>query len=70
VVSPLTGSAIKQGDEIYAGGGTLDSTTNITTGLTLSKDSSGVLIGTYDDTTGVSSGVTGTANVKLKESPQ
>jgi predicted RecA/RadA family phage recombinase len=69
VVSPLTGSAVKQGDKIY-GTGTLDATTNITTDLTLSKASGGTLVGSYDDTEGITSGQTDTsAAVKLKETP-
>src|SRR5690242_20702599 len=60
VVSPITGSAVKQGDKIY-GTGTLDSDTGITTDLTLSKASGGSLIGSYDDTTGITSGQTSTS---------
>lgn len=67
VVSPLTGSAVKPGDKIYATG-TLDATTNITTGLTLSKATGGTLFGTYGGT-GITSGTTDTAAlVKLQES--
>lgn len=67
VVSPITGSAVKPGDKIYATG-TLDSTTNVTTGLTLSKASGGTAIGTYDGT-GITSASTDTAApVKLRES--
>jgi hypothetical protein len=67
VVSPITGSAVKAGDKIYATG-TLDATTNITTGLTLSKASGGVAFGTYDDSTAITSATTSTtAPVKLKE---
>lgn len=66
VVSPVTGSAVKPGDKIYASG-TLDATTNITTDLTLSKASGGVQFGSYAGT-GITSGVTDTsALVKLKE---
>lgn len=68
VVSPLTGSALNQGDKIY-GTGTLDSATNITHDITLSKASGGSLIGTYDDWESITSGTTGTARVKLKETP-
>ncbi len=68
-VSPLSGSACQQGNIIYASG-TLDSTTNVTTGLTLSKQSSGgTEFGTYDSTTDQTSGTTSTtARVRLKES--
>jgi len=66
-VSPLVGSALNQGERIYGAGGVLDSDTNVTTDLTLSKDDSGVLIGTYDDWDSIASGVTGTARVKLSE---
>jgi predicted RecA/RadA family phage recombinase len=66
VVSPVTGSAVKPGDKIYATG-TLDATTNCTTGLTLSKASGGTLVGSYSGT-GIASTVTDTsAPVKLKE---
>ncbi len=67
-VSPLVGSQVNQGDVIYATG-TLDSPTNCTTGLTLSKASGGTSVGTYDDPNPIASGVTSTtAAVKLKES--
>lgn len=67
-VSPLVGEACQQGNIIYASG-TLDSTTNVTTGLTLSKQSSGgTVFGHYDSTTDLASGTTSTtAPVKLKE---
>jgi predicted RecA/RadA family phage recombinase len=66
VVSPVTGSAAKPGDKIYATG-TLDATTNVTTGLTLSKASGGTLFGSYDGA-GITSGSTDTAaRVKLRE---
>lgn len=69
-VSPLVGSTVKQGDKIYASGGTLDATTNVTTDLTLSKASGGTLVGTYDDPTDITSGTTNTsAALKLKETP-
>lgn len=66
VVSPVTGSAVKPGDKLYATG-TLDSTTNVTTDLTISKASGGTLIGSYAGT-GITSATTDTsALVKLKE---
>jgi hypothetical protein len=67
VVSPLTGSAVKPGDKLYATG-TLDATTNVTYDVTISKASGGVQIGSYAGT-GIVSGTTDTgALVKLKES--
>ncbi len=66
-VSPAVGSAMKQGDTIYAAG-TLDAATNVTHGLTLSKDTGGVKFGTYDDPTEVTSGTLASeAPVKLRE---
>ncbi len=47
VVSPITGSQVNPGDKIYATG-TLDSATNITTGLVLSKATGGTLFGHLD----------------------
>ena len=65
VVSPITGSQVNPGDLIYDTG-TLDSTTNVTTALVLSKAAGGTLFGTYDDTTPITSGTTDTsAAVKL-----
>ena len=68
VVSPITGSAVLQGDDIYATG-TTDSETNITHTLTLSKASGGgTKFGTYDSPTGITSGSTDTAaRVRLRE---
>jgi predicted RecA/RadA family phage recombinase len=43
--SPVSGSALKTGDPVYAEGGTTDSTTNVTTGFTLDKATGGVLFG-------------------------
>ena len=45
--SPITGAAINLGDKIYASG-SLDSTTNVTTGLWLSADSSDAFFGFLD----------------------
>src|SRR5690242_3814325 len=67
VASPQTAAAIKPGDKVFAVG-TLDSTTNVTTGLTLDGATGGTLFGTIDPsyTSGVSSGATDTnAVVKL-----
>ena len=48
-LSPSTGAAINPGDKVYADGGTLDATTNVTTGFTLDANSStGTLFGTLD----------------------
>lgn len=67
VVSPITGSAVKPGDKIYATG-TTDGTTGVMHSLTLSKASGGVLFGSYDGP-GITSGETDTeAPVMLKES--
>jgi predicted RecA/RadA family phage recombinase len=67
VVSPITGSEVKQGDIIYATG-TLDSTTNVTHTLTLSKATGGAKFGTYDSPTSIASAATDTAaRVRLRE---
>lgn len=61
--SPVVAAVINPGDKIYAVG-TLDSATNVTTGLTLDKNSAtGVLFGTLDPQyqTAVGSGLTDTA---------
>lgn len=65
VVSPVTGSQANPGDAIYATG-TLDSATNVTTGLTLSKASGGTLFGHLDPTgPSIASGVTAIGAVLL-----
>ncbi len=67
VVSPVTGADCLPGDTIYATG-TLDSTTNVTTGLTLSKATGGTKFGVFAGTTKITSGQTSTsAAVKLRE---
>ena len=67
VVSPITGSAVKQGDTIYATG-TLDAATNVTTDLTLSKAAGGTKVGYYDSPDEIASGETETAAlVRLRE---
>lgn len=63
-LSPSTNSAVKPGDLIYADGGTLDSTTNVTTGFTLDKNTGGTLFGTALDA--LATGTTGTIRVRLK----
>jgi len=59
--SPITGEAINHGDKLYASG-TLDATTNVTTGLWISADSSDTPFG-YLDPSGndIASGATDTA---------
>lgn len=69
VLSPLTGTAIKQGQKIYADtNGTLDSATNVYYGFTLDAATGGTLFGALDQSTAL---VTGTTNantaVALKE---
>jgi len=64
VISPQTGHALKVGDKVYADGGTLDSTTNITTGFTLDANTSGVLFGEVDPSyQTIASGVSDTAAI-------
>ncbi len=47
VVSPMTGSAVKPGDKLYATGDA-DTTTNVTTNLVISKATGGTLFGHLD----------------------
>lgn len=64
-LSPSTNSAVKPGDKIYADtDGTLDSTTNVTRGFTLDKNSSGTHFGYALDA--LATGTTGTIRVALK----
>jgi len=63
--SPLSGHQINPGDKLYADGGTIDPTTNVTTGFTLTADATyGTFFG-YLDPNGpqaaILSGVTNTA---------
>lgn len=62
-LSPSTGKAINLGDPVYLDGGTLDATTNVTTGGTIDANSStGVKIGYLDPQgTKIASGATDTA---------
>ncbi len=63
-VSPISGHALKPGDKVFADGGTLDSTTNITTGFTLDANTGGTLFGRIDPSDpGVGSGLTGAPSV-------
>ena len=65
-LSPSVGLAINPGDYIYADGGALDATSNMTTGFTLDANSGGVLFGHCDPTgPGLAAGVTGFINVCL-----
>ncbi len=67
VVSPVTGSAAKPGDKVYATG-SLDSTTNITTSLVISKATGGTLFGHIDPSySTITSGTTDTAAVVVLE---
>lgn len=59
--SPVSGLAVKPGQEIFATGGTLDATTNITTGITLDKTRGGVPFGMCFSS--ITSGNTDTAAV-------
>lgn len=73
-LSPSTGSQINPGDKIYAEGGTLDTASNVTSGITLDKNTGGVLFGSAVSVGGTSgpllaSSATGTIAVRLKESP-
>lgn len=66
--SPLTGKTINIGDPIYATGGTLDATTNVTSGIVLGADSvDGVLFGYLDASNAgpLLSGTTAVVNVSL-----
>lgn len=64
-LSPSVNAAVKPGDKIFADGGTLDATTNVTTGFTLDKNSSsGLYFGNAMDA--LTAGTTGTIRVRLK----
>lgn len=61
--SPITGAAINPGDALFASG-TLDTPTNVTTGLWISADSSDAPFGHLDPTANpIGSGATDTAAV-------
>ena len=64
-ISPVADEAIGQGAKIYATGGTLDPTTDVTTGITLSATlpPAGIFFGTLDPQyqAGVAAGATDTA---------
>jgi predicted RecA/RadA family phage recombinase len=62
IQSPVSGLAIKPGEELFATGGTLDAATNITTGIEINKTRGGVPFGMYFGAMpGILSGVTDTA---------
>lgn len=65
-LSPSTNSKINPGDKLYYEGGTLDSTTNVTTGGTIDKNSAGTFIGTCWPQDSLASGTTGSIRVRLK----
>ena len=62
--SPAVNSAVKPGDKLYLNGGTLDATTNVTTGGTLDKNSAGTFVGFALDA--ITAGQTATIRVRLK----
>ena len=67
-LSPSVNAAINPGDALYLDGGTLDSTTNVTTGGTIDVNTGGTKIGQLDPTNAkLTSGTTTTAFVKLLE---
>ncbi len=67
VVSPITGSAVKPGDKLYVTG-SLDSTTNITTSLVISKATGGTLFGHLDPSNpDITSATTSTTAVVVLE---
>ena len=65
--SPLAGHQINPGDKLYAEGGTLDASTNITTGFTLNADATyGTFFGYLDpEQPKILSGVTNAAATVL-----
>lgn len=69
IQSPVSGLAIKPGDELFATGGTLDTATNITTGIEINKTRGGVPFGMYfGPMPGILSGATSTtAPVRLNQ---
>ncbi len=66
--SPVSGLAMKPGDELFASG-TLDTTTNVTYNLTIDKTRGNAPFGNYVGTTTVTAGTTTTScAVKLTNS--
>ena len=65
VLSPSSNLALGPGHKVYYDGGTLDSTTNVTTGGTIDGASGSTLFGYIDPsyTSGVTSGATDTAAI-------
>jgi predicted RecA/RadA family phage recombinase len=67
VVSPITGSAVNPGDKLYATG-TLDSATNITTALVISKATGGTVFGHLDPSApAITSATTSTTAIVVLE---
>jgi predicted RecA/RadA family phage recombinase len=67
VVSPITGSQVNPGDKLYVTGN-LDTPTNITTGLVISKASGGTLFGHLDPTApAITSATTSTSAIVVLE---
>lgn len=65
-LSPAVNVALKPGQKVYADGGTLDSTTNVTTGFTIDGNTGATLFGYIDpNDPGLATGVTGTPTVQL-----
>lgn len=69
IQSPVSGLAVKAGDELFATGGSLDATTNVTTGFEINKTRGGVPFGMYfPGQTAITSGATSTtAGVRLNQ---
>lgn len=67
IQSPVSGLAVGPGDELFATGGSLDATTNVTTGIEINKTRGGVPFGSYfPGQAAIASGATSTtAGVKL-----
>ncbi len=67
VVSPITGSTVNPGDKLYVTG-SLDSATNITTSLVISKATGGTLFGHLDPSaSAITSATTSTSAVVVLE---
>ena len=66
--SPVSGLTLRPGDELFASG-SLDATTNITSGLTIDKTRGNAPFGNYVGTTTITAGVTTTTcAVKIQNS--
>ncbi len=68
-ISPVVNADIKAGAKLYASGGTLDATTNVRYGFTLSADATGIPFGELDPSPQggwpVASGTTQLVGVKI-----